>query len=325
MNSRCFRVISELSRFVNVILCCLVLAGCATDDSHLAATDNDTVLLFASFRGNGQDGLHLAVSEDGLNWQALRQDQSFLTPKVGTKLMRDPVIIQGPDQQFHMVWTSGWEDAGIGIAHSSNLKDWSEQQFLPVMADFPEARNAWAPEIFYDETTQRYWIYWASTLPGKYPDTEKQADKGWDHRIYATSTKDFKTYSPTRLFYEPGFNVIDSTLIQQGNEYVMIAKDETRYPPAKNLFITRASSLEGPWQKRLAAFTPSGVWAEGPAAVFWRGWYYVYYDQYIDHSFGVMRTRNFTDWENLTPQLTMPPGTRHGSVLVVPRSLVGSL
>src|SRR5258708_27752430 len=42
---------------------------------------------------------------------------------------------------FHMVWTTGWWDQGIGIAHSKNLVEWSEQEFLPVMKDMPDARN----------------------------------------------------------------------------------------------------------------------------------------------------------------------------------------
>ena len=105
----------------------------------------------------------------------------------------------------------------------------------------------------------------------------------------------------------------------------MVAKEETRYPPAKNLFVTRADGIEGPWQLRSAPFTPDGVWVEGPAIVFWQGWFYVYFDQYIDHSFGVMRTQDFSEWKNLTPQLNLPTGTRHGSVLAVPRRLVNNL
>ena len=31
--------------------------------------------------------------------------------------MRDPCLVAGPDGQFHLVWTTGWWDKGIGIAH----------------------------------------------------------------------------------------------------------------------------------------------------------------------------------------------------------------
>ena len=97
--------------------------------------------LFTSFRGNGEDGLHLAFSHDALKWTALNDDKSFLKPQVGTKLMRDPCICQGPDGTFHMVWTSGWWDKGIGIAHSKDLIDWSDQKWLGVMEHEPTAVN----------------------------------------------------------------------------------------------------------------------------------------------------------------------------------------
>src|ERR1700730_4017770 len=72
------------------------------------------VYMFSYFKGNGEDGLHLASSEDGLHWDALNNDSSFLKPAVGKeKLIRDPCIIQGRDGYFHMVWTASWKDKGI--------------------------------------------------------------------------------------------------------------------------------------------------------------------------------------------------------------------
>lgn len=37
--------------------------------------------MFSYFKGNGEDGLHLAFSEDGYKWEALVNDTSFLTPE----------------------------------------------------------------------------------------------------------------------------------------------------------------------------------------------------------------------------------------------------
>src|SRR4051812_18213824 len=86
--------------------------------------------VFTSFRGDG-DGLHLAYSADGRDWTDL--DRVFLKPTVGSKLLRDPQILLGPDGLYRMVWTSGWKDTGIGYATSKNLTDWSEQKYLPLM------------------------------------------------------------------------------------------------------------------------------------------------------------------------------------------------
>lgn len=71
--------------------------------------------------------MHLAYSEDGYYWQALKKDTSFLTPEVGKdKLMRDPCIIKGGDGLYHMVWTVSWTDKGIGYASSKDLIYWSK-------------------------------------------------------------------------------------------------------------------------------------------------------------------------------------------------------
>ncbi len=35
--------------------------------------------------------------------------------------MRDPSIIKGRDEKFHLVWTVSWNDRGIGYASSSDL------------------------------------------------------------------------------------------------------------------------------------------------------------------------------------------------------------
>ncbi len=296
-----------------------------SQDKKIETKQADSVYLFSSFRGNGEGGLHLAYSRDALNWTALNQDKSILKPQVGGKLMRDPCIIQGPNGEYHMVWTSSWEDGGIGIAHSKDLLNWSEQTFIPTMADFPTAKNAWAPEIFWDDKTQQYIIFWASTIPGSYPETEAKADKGWDHRMYAVTTKDFETYSDTFLYLQPDFNVIDSTIISVDDKYIMILKDETRYPPEKNLRVAVAESIMGPWQVDEKPFTPEGVWVEGPTIAEHQGWHYVYYDEYTNHEYGAMRTQDFKNWELVSEKLSMPEGSRHGTILEVSQATLNAL
>src|SRR5690606_31914903 len=93
----------------------------------------EDVYLYSYFTGNGDDGLHLAYSNDGYSWEALNDGKSLLTPTAGgDKLMRDPCIIRGGDGLFHMVWTVSWNEKGIGYANSKDLVHWSEQQFIPV-------------------------------------------------------------------------------------------------------------------------------------------------------------------------------------------------
>lgn len=285
----------------------------------------DDVLLFSFFRGNGEAGLFLAWSGDGLNWREIQPGHAWLAPKVGESvLMRDPCIISGPDGIFHMVWTPGWQERGIGHATSTDLIHWSDQQYIPVMALEPAARNAWAPEAYYDADRQQFLVFWATTIPGRFTETLGQGDGENNHRMYYTATKDFATFSETRLFYDPGFNVIDATIVRAGTRYVMFLKNETLKPEEKNLRMATASSPEGPWSAASPKIT-GDYWAEGPSAVDWQGYWYVYFDKYRDHHYGALRSKDLESWEDVSNQIEMPEGIRHGTAFHVPRAVVEGL
>ena len=178
------------------------------------AADTNSVFLFSFFREpNGQNGLCLATSRDGLQWTEIKspEGKAFIKPEVGGKLMRDPSLALGPDGTFHMVWTTSWGRPPVfGYASSRDLIHWSEQRAIPVMEDVPTAKNVWAPELFYDAKKEQWLIFWATTIPGKFSETENSGDN--NHRIYYVTTKDFTNFSPTKLLYDGGFNVIDATI-----------------------------------------------------------------------------------------------------------------
>ncbi|KFC61077.1 alpha/beta hydrolase fold domain-containing protein [Flavobacterium gilvum] len=280
--------------------------------------------LFAYFKGNGEDGLHLASSNDGYKWEALKKDASFLTPEVGKdKLMRDPCVIKGGDGLYHMVWTVSWTDKGIGYASSKDMIHWSKQEFLPVMSHENKTRNTWAPEITYDENSKTYMIYWASTIEGKFPETQSNEEKGYNHRIYYTTTKDFKKFKPTKLLYEPGFNVIDATIVKQGEGYTMYLKDETKVPVQKNLKTAFSKNLTGPYTKASEPIT-GNYWAEGPTAIQINGEWIVYFDKYTQKKYGAVK-QNSKGWEDISDQISFPAGTRHGTVIRVPAEVITNL
>ncbi|SFU39163.1 Glycosyl hydrolases family 43 [Pustulibacterium marinum] len=275
------------------------------------------VYLFSYFKGNGEDGLHLAYSEDALHWKALHDDKAILEPKIGEqKLMRDPCIIRGGDGKFHMVWTTGWTERGIGYASSDDLIHWSGQRLLFVMHDEKTARNCWAPEITYDEKSKEYMIYWATTIPGKFPETQSEMENAYNHRMYYTTTKDFINYTPTKLLYEPGFNVIDATIQKKGDKFIMFLKDETREPVAKNIKIAYADALTGPYSEASEPIT-GNYWAEGPTAVAIDGSYIVYFDKYRDHKYGAVTSKDLKHWDDISDEIQFPSGLRHGTVFKV--------
>lgn len=276
--------------------------------------------LFSYFTGNGEDGLHFAESKDGHTWRALAEGRSFLRPRVGGKLMRDPCIIQGGDGEYHMVWTVGWTAKGIGYAHSKDLKTWSKQRLLPVMAHEPQTRNCWAPEITYDAKTGVYLVYWSSTIRGRYTETEEPLEENFSHRIYCTTTKDFKTFSPTRLLYDPGFSVIDATILPHNGKWLMVIKDETRTPAHKYLCVAMAEHLEGPYSALSKPIT-GNYWCEGPTVLNKDGSVIVYFDCYNEKRYGAVQSDDLITWKDISDRVQFPKGVRHGTIIQVPEHI----
>lgn len=284
----------------------------------ILAQSKDSIYLFCYFKGNG-DGLHYAFSEDGFKWQTLFNDSVVLKPTVSKdKLFRDPCIVKGGDSIYHMVWTVSWNDRGIGYASSKDLVHWSEQQFIPVMMHEDSARNTWAPEISYDAKKKEYMIYWASTVKGKFPQKDTAAESGYNHRMYYVTTKDFKNFSKTKLLYDPGFSVIDASIVPDGKQWIMFLKNETRYPVEKNIRVATSKKLKGPYSKPSSPIT-GNYWAEGPTAIKINGQWMVYFDKYRDHKYGAVSSLDHIHWTDVSDKISFPPGVRHGTVFKISR------
>ena len=286
----------------------------------------DDCYVISYFQRNGEDGLHLAYSHDGLKWTPLNGNRSFLKPEVGgDKLMRDPSVAQAPDGTFHMVWTTSWNERIIGHASSRDLIHWSQQQAIPVMAEEPTARNCWAPEIFYDAATQRYVIVWSTTIPGRFPDSQASSESDYNHRAYFTTTDDFQSFTPTKLFFDPGYNVIDAFLVRSGDQYLMFYKDETLKPePKKIILLATSDRAVGPYKPRPGVVS-SQNWVEGPSVIKIGERWIVYYDCYRDGRYGAVASADLETWTDLTDQLSFPLGTRHGTVFKVEASALDDL
>ena len=294
--------------------------------SFLCRAQQEYIYMFSYFKNNGKDGLHLAYSYDGYKWSALKNDKSFIQPILSKdSLMRDPCIIRGADNKFHLVWTVSWNAKGIGHASSSDLIHWSEQQYIPVMETEDSARNCWAPEITYDTKKKAYVIYWATTIKGKYPVADPAAESGYNHRMYYTTTKDFITFSKTDLLYDKGFNVIDATIIKRGKKYVMFLKDETIKPlPQKNIRMATSKKLITGFSKPSEPITGK-YWAEGPAVVKLGGEWVVYFDKYRDHKYGAITSKDLINWTDVSDKISLPPGIRHGTIFTASKAELAAL
>lgn len=288
--------------------------------SAMAATAQDSVYLFSYFVDNGQDGLHLAYSHDGLKWEEIRQGHSYLKPELGKdKLMRDPSIVQTPEGTFAMVWTTGWWDKTIGTASSPDLINWSPQQSIPVMEHEPTTRNSWAPELFYDSKDKLYYIIWASTIPDRHsPIATTEHEKGLNHRQYYTTTPDFKNYSETKLFFNPDFSVIDGSILKYKNEYLFFVKNENSLPAEKNIRIVHTKNLRKGFPiANVSEPIYNKCWVEGAAPIQIGKYIYVYFDKYNEGTYGAVRSIDSKNWEDVSNQIEFPKGVRHGTAFKV--------
>jgi len=266
------------------------------------------VYLFSTFKEGDQDGLRFAFSYDGYNWSNV--PGLFLKAHVGEKpIMRDPSVARGPDGTWHLVWTSAWRgNNGFGYAHSKDLVHWSEQQFIPAMAYEPTVCNVWAPELFYDDREQQFIVCWASTIPGRFPDYLEASTN--NHRMYFTTTRDFKSFAPTKLFLDPGFSVIDCQIVQDVERYVLILKDNTR--PERNIRVAFGDSPLGPWRNISPPLTDKLT--EGPTSLKLRDEWLIYFDSYGTKSYGAVKTRDFVSFTNVTSEMTFPEHLKHGTI-----------
>ncbi len=272
----------------------------------------DVAYLFTSFRDNG-DGLHLSYSRDGYHWTDL--DRAFLKPSVGGKLLRDPHILQGPDGVFRMVWTTGWKDKGIGYASSTNLVDWSEQKYLPLMESVPGTKNSWAPETFYDAANGQYIIYWSSDVQGRFPETV--STNHMNNRTYYVVTKDFQTFSEPKVLFDPGFDNIDSTLIAANGKFMLVFKqgDEQAQGKWGPVHAAVADQPLGPYKLQPEPLITQR--AEGPTLITIGGKTLLYVDFYTEGHYGVYESGDWKTWTDVTAKSDVVPGQRHGTVFAV--------
>ncbi len=264
--------------------------------------------LFAYFKEPGNQGIYLALSDDGYHYRALNDGQPWVIPAQPGELMRDVYLTRGPDHLFHMVWTWNWHGNSLGYVTSPDLLTWSEQKEIPIMADFPETNNVWAPETYWDSAKQRWLLIWSSSM--------KDAQTG--NRIWFSMTPDFKTFSRPAVFFDPGYVTIDATIFRaRSGPYRLIFKEQTQDPLTYQERVATGSTLEGPWIDLSGPINES--WSEGPSAIQIGDQYVVFYDHYRPPRarYEAVATKDWKHWRDITAEISLPAFSKHGSFLKI--------
>jgi hypothetical protein len=284
--------------------------------------------LFAGFKRESKDGVYYAISLDGYHWKLANGGHPVVPPTEPGELMRDPFLQRAPDGTFRMVWTWAWYDPKIiGYAESKDLLTWTKHRTLPVMAAQPGARNVWAPALYYEPAQKRWLLFWASTIPGRFPGDDS-GDGNLNHRIYSTTTTDFQTFTPAKVFFDPGYSVIDATILSPptpGKPFTMVFKDERKTPLEKHLLTATGPSFEGPWTNISQPI--SETWSEGAAIIPVLATadsptgYLAYYDHYTQgQHYGAIFSPDLIHWSDALAKIDFPAGMRHGSFLQITQS-----
>jgi len=300
-----------------------------------AAAATATPWLFVGFKRDSKDGLYYALSQDGYHWHLANSGKPVVSPTEPSELMRDPFIQRAPDGGFRMVWTWSWYSPHvIGYAESRDLLTWSPHRQLAVMDNEPTAINVWAPALYYEPDHHRWLIFWSSTIPGRSPGDdsgdlaklpEAAAPIGLNHRIYSTTTPDFQSFTPAKLFFDPGYSVIDATLLpptSTSKNFTLIYKDERKVPLEKHLITATGPAIEGPWSNLSQPISES--WSEGaaiipvPATADSPAGFLAYYDHYSQgQHYAAVFSPDLVHWTDALARISFPAGMRHGSFISI--------
>jgi hypothetical protein len=151
-------------------------------------------------------GLHLAVSNDGLTWSPLNQNNPVATPTQGTLGLRDPYILRRQDGTFVILATDlngtdfSQRNQFIHVWFSTDLSSFTGYHRLRLNT---LQSHTWAPEAFWDPARGQYGIIYS-------------INNGTRDVFFVNYTTDFQTVSNPQVFFDPGFNVLDGTVFSDG-------------------------------------------------------------------------------------------------------------
>lgn len=264
--------------------------------------------------------LHIALSKDGRHWEALNNNEP-----VWDRFMRDQFIHRGADGTWRLIATGGGGGTenrknfgpSVTYATSKNLISWKFEKYIHLMKDVKDdagnfVGNIWAPEFYYDQKTQEYTIFWSSTFK----------DAGWkESRLWYCKTKDWESFSPAKLMFDPPYSVIDGTLITHKGIYYLFHKEEefgAKTGERRGIRVATAKNIEGPYQVYEGPLNKGQIAptiTEGPSVMkdpLKNGWLLLYDYPMVDQ-YGISSSIDLFNWK-LEKNTSMPDDARHGSV-----------
>ncbi len=332
---------------VSLIMTVLMLMSCWVffpgEHNHASAADAvKDKYLFAYFTDNSSDGqtVHLAVSEDGLHYTALRNNEPVIIPSKGTGAIRDPYLwYNEQDNYYYLICTdmdaSGnvwWDNCnGFLMWRSKDLVHWYDETFINVydmLQKFNQpveiVHRAWAPQIMWDGSS--YVVYFSiDTDNVSYP-----ADQLSIVYFKTSDLMNLDAYYEYGGLYYPGSDVNDAEIIQHPTtgKWYLFYKPEG---DGSKIYMLQSDNATGPYTspvadaKGLDIFSGVNEALEGGNGYFDNEGNFVMYADAYGHGSSYFyltktsATGDFMSWElidNSTHNInSLSP--RHGSVVKI--------
>lgn len=257
-----------------------------------------------------------------------------LLSTMGEKGVRDPFMIRSPEgDRFYMIATDlkingdwNWDRAqrqgsrSIVVWESSDLLEWSDPRMVEISPE--EAGNTWAPEVFYDETTGEYIVFWASKL---FADETHTGDA--HQKIMYSKTRDFHVFTEAQEYIDFGYSIIDTTMISHKGKIYRFTKDERDNQPVspygKMIFQESLGSVFDPDYQMIKEGVGSVKGVEGPT-VFKSNTeekWYLFVDEFGGRGYVPLETTDLDSgvW-NISPKYDLPNSPRHGTVIPITKT-----
>lgn len=309
----------------------------------LPAPAPKTGYVFSYFTGEGTstgEQMYFALSKgnDPLKWRELNGGKPVLTSTLGEKGIRDPFITRSPEgDKFYLIATdlkinggNGWDASqrtgskSLAVWESTDLVTWGDMRLVKVSPD--TAGNTWAPEAFWDKSIGAYVVYWASKLYAA--DDPNHTGSTYNRMMYAT-TRDFWTFSEPKVWKDPGYSVIDSTVTEHEGTFYRFTKDErnnsSSTPCSKYIIAEKSTSLRSTNWDFVSECIGAGDLGAGEGPTVFKSntenkWY-LFIDEYGGRGYVPFSSTDLSTGKwTVEPSYSLPTSPRHGTVTGVTRA-----
>ena len=242
--------ITSLFLSVVFVLTSFAITGFSFFTADVAKADDGDYYMFAYFTGNedtrqydnNNQAIRFAVSTDGLNFKALNDNKPAIKQLGGSLNVRDPYLFKGADDYYYIIGTDldcitmGWwgNQPQMVIWRSLDLVNWTDETYINSAQicglNDNQVYRTWAPQVFYDEASEKYMVYFAFAAEG-YNSTNMyymMTSDLLDQSKYSKPEQLYRPYDdPANPCYQSNNkDCIDADITKQGDTYYMFYKDE---------------------------------------------------------------------------------------------------